>query len=92
MLGGGQLIPYVQIALEKAGPNIQSHMYRLYKKGPGPIYSPRIREYPRMTSKGRDESCIQKEVKNVCEGFNRVRGQLPPRNVCPRWPVDLSVS
>ena len=40
---GGQLIPYVQIALEKAGPNIQSLMYRLHKNGPGPISSPRIR-------------------------------------------------
>ena len=27
---GGQLIPYVQIALERAGPNIQSHMYILH--------------------------------------------------------------
>ena len=27
---GGQLIPYVQIALERAGPNIQFHMYRLH--------------------------------------------------------------
>ena len=27
---GGQLILYVQIALEMAGPNIQSHMYILH--------------------------------------------------------------
>ena len=27
---GGQLIPYVQIALERAGPNTQSHMYKLH--------------------------------------------------------------
>ena len=27
---GGQLIPYVQIALERARPNIQSHMYILH--------------------------------------------------------------
>ena len=30
ILCGGQLIPYVQIALERAGPNIQFHMYRLH--------------------------------------------------------------
>ena len=60
---GGQLIPYVQIALEKAESNIQSHMYRLHKKGLGPISSPRIREYPRTTSKGRDESCTPKRGK-----------------------------
>ena len=60
---GGQLIPYVQIALEKARPNIQSHMYRLHKKGLGPISSPRIREYPRTTSIGRDESCTPKRGK-----------------------------
>ena len=60
---GGQLIPYVQITLEKAGPNIQSHMYRLHKKGPDPISSPRIREYPRTTSKKRDESCTPKRSK-----------------------------
>ena len=60
---GGQLIPYVQIALEKAEPNIQSHMYRLHKKGLGPISSPRIREYTRTTSKRRDESCTPKRGK-----------------------------
>ena len=60
---GGQWIPYVQIALERAGPNIQSHMYRLYKKGLGPISSPRIREYPKTISKGRDESCTPKRGK-----------------------------
>ena len=27
---GGQLIPYVQIVLERAGPNTQSHMYKLH--------------------------------------------------------------
>ena len=53
---GGQLIPCVQTALEEARPNIQSHMYSQHKKGPGPISSLRIREYPRTTSKGRDES------------------------------------
>ena len=40
---GDQSIPYVQIALEKAGPNIQYLMYRLHKNGPGPISNPRIR-------------------------------------------------
>ena len=48
---------------KKAGPNIQSHIYRLHKKGLGPISHPRIREYPRMTSKGRDESCTPKRGK-----------------------------
>ena len=57
------MIPYVQIAMERAGPNIQSHTYRLPKKGLGPISSPRIREYPRMISKGRDESCTPKRGK-----------------------------
>ena len=60
---GGQLIPYVQIALERAGPNIQSHMYRLYKKGLSLISSLRIREYPKTISKGRDESCTPKRGK-----------------------------
>ena len=50
------MIPYVQTALEEARPNIQSHMYSQHKKEPGPISSPRIRKYPRMTNKGRDES------------------------------------
>ena len=45
---GGQLIPYVQITLEK---------------GPGPISSPRIRKYPRMTSKRRDERWTSKRSK-----------------------------
>ena len=27
---GGQLIPYVQIALERVGPNTQSYMYKLH--------------------------------------------------------------
>ena len=40
---GGQSIPYVQITLEKAGPNIQSLMYRLHKNGPCLISSPRIK-------------------------------------------------
>ena len=57
------MIPYVQIALERAGPNIQSHMYRLPKKELGPISSPRIREYLRTISKGRDESCTPKRGK-----------------------------
>ena len=57
------MIPYVQIALERAGPNIQSHMYRLPKKGLGPISSLRIKEYPRTISKGRDESCTLKRGK-----------------------------
>ena len=60
---GGQLIPYVQIALERAGLNIQSHMYRLYKKGLSLISSLRIREYPKTISKGRDESCTPKRGK-----------------------------
>ena len=60
---GGQLIPYVQIALERVGLNIQSHMYRLPKKGLDPISSPRIREYPRTINKGRDESCTLKRGK-----------------------------
>ena len=60
---GGQLISYVQIALEKAGSNIQSYMYRLPKKGLDPISNPRIREYPRTISKGRDESCTPKRGK-----------------------------
>ena len=60
---GGQLIPCVQTALEEAGPNIQSYMYRLYKKGLGPISSPRIREYPRTTSKGRDKSYTPRRSK-----------------------------
>ena len=58
---GGQLISNVQIALERARPNIQFHIYILYKKGLGPIPSPRIREYPRTTSKGRDESYTPKK-------------------------------
>ena len=57
------MIPYVQIALERAGPNIQSHMYRLPKKGLSPISSLRIKEYPRTISKGRDESCTLKRGK-----------------------------
>ena len=36
---------------------------RLYKKGPGPISSPRIREYPRTTSKGGDESYTPRRSK-----------------------------
>ena len=57
------MIPYIQIALERAGPNIQSYMYRLPKKGLGPISSPRIREYPRTTSEARDESYTPKRGK-----------------------------
>ena len=34
---------------------------------------------------------LRKEVKNTYVGFNHIRGQQPPRNVYPRWPVDLSV-
>ena len=60
---GGQLILYVQIALERARLNIQSHMYRLHQKGLGPIPSPRIREYLRTTSKGRDENYTLKRGK-----------------------------
>ena len=45
---GGQLIPYVQITLEK---------------GLGPISSPRIRKYPRTTSKRRDERWTSKRSK-----------------------------
>ena len=48
---------------KKAGPNIQSHIYRLHKKRLGPISRLRIREYPRTTSKGRDESCTPKRSK-----------------------------
>ena len=57
------MIPYVQIALAKAGPNIQSHMCRLPKKELGPISSPRIREYLRTISIGRDQSCTPKRGK-----------------------------
>ena len=60
---GGQLIPYVQIALKRTRPNIQSYMYILHSKGLGPIPSPRIREYSRTTSKGRDESYTPKRGK-----------------------------
>ena len=35
---------------------------------------------------------LRKEVKNTYVRCNRVRGQRPPRNICLRWPVDLSVS
>ena len=33
---GGQLIPYVQIALERAGPNTQSYMYKAALERAGP--------------------------------------------------------
>ena len=89
---GGQLIPCVQAALEEARPNIQSHMYNLRKKGPGPISNPRIREYPRTTSKRRDDDTLRGEVKSACEEFDRVRGRQQPRNFCPRCLVNLSVT
>ena len=60
---GGQLIPCVQTALEEAWPNIYSHMYSLHKKGPGPISNPRLRQYPRPTSKRRDESYTPRRSK-----------------------------
>ena len=59
----GPIVSYVQIALGKARPNIYSHMYRLHENGPGPIPSPKIREYPRTTSEGRNGSCTPKRSK-----------------------------
>ena len=70
------LVSYVQTAKEWAGPNIQYEDKRVF-------------EDDQQRKKWKLHS--EKEVKNACEGFDRVRGQLSPRSFCPRWPVDLSV-
>ena len=71
----GPIEPCVQTTLEEARPNIQSHMYKRHKKGPGPISSLRVREYPRTTNKRRDKITLRGEVKRACEEFGCVRGR-----------------
>ena len=71
---GGQLNPVFKTALEEARPNIQSHMYKQRKEGPGPISSLRVKEYPRTTNKRIDKITLRGKVKSACEKFGHVRG------------------
>jgi len=70
----GPIVSGIQAALEEARPNIWSHMYKLCKKGPGPMSNLRVREYPRTINKRRDRIIRRGEVKNARGGFDRVRG------------------
>ena len=70
----GPIVSGIQTTLEEARPNIWSHMYKLCKKGPGPMFNLRVREYSRTINKRRDKIILRGEVKNACGGFDRVRG------------------
>ena len=50
-------------------------MHKQRKKGPGPIFSLRVREYPRTTNKRRDKITLRGEVKSAREEFGRARGR-----------------
>ena len=56
---GGQLIPYVQIALERARSNTQSEDKKVFWGWP-------VKEEMKTT--------LRKEVKNIYVEFNRIRG------------------
>ena len=62
----GPIVSGIQTTLEKARPNIWSHMYKLCKKGPGPMSNLRVREYPRTINKRRNKIILRGEVKNAC--------------------------
>ena len=74
MILWGPIVSGIQITLEEARPNIWSHMYKLCKKGPGPMSNLRVREYPRTINKRRGKIILRGEVKNTRGGFDRVRG------------------
>ena len=98
---------YIYIYIYCVGAN-WSHMFKLHWKGLGPISSFICTDYIRKgwtqypvrgweSIRGRPvkeemKVTLWKEVKNTYVRCNRVRGQRPPRNICPRWLVDLSVS
>ena len=69
------IVPCAHTALEEARPNIYSHIYKLRKKGLGPISNLRVREYPRTISKRRDKITLRGEVKSACKEFDYIRGR-----------------
>ena len=49
-------------------------MYKRRKKGPSPISSLRVSEYPRTTNKRKDKITLRGEVERAYEELGRVRG------------------
>ena len=56
--------------------------------GPGPIFSLRANECPRMPSRGMDKIAIRGEVEHGGEELGRVRGRRSPRGFYPRYLVN----
>ena len=62
------------------------------KDGPGPIFSLRANECPRMPSRGMDKIAIRGEVEHSGEELGRVRGRRSPRGFYPRYLVNSLIT
>ena len=72
---GDQLYPVFKLRWRRPGPISSLICTNSVKKGPGPISSLRVREYPRTTNIRRDKITLRTEVKSACEEFDHVRGR-----------------
>ena len=88
---GGQLIPLFKLHWKGLGPISSLICTDCIRKGWAKYPVWRWESIRGRLVKEEVKVALRKEVKSTYVGFNCVRGQRPPRNVCPRWPVDLSV-